>query len=151
MESYLVQWYSLKNYSFQWENFKFAKNHENIKFSTEMPYRLVPLPEKLCIFHCSIEKLQFSEKIAKMNRFSLKSIIFWSNRLPFTLFHWKNTDFIKFLCSNKSPEFNEILEIIRFSWKIYHFEALYTSFSVIIKVSKSNYFENHKIFNFQYI
>ena len=44
-----VHWYSLKNYSFQWENFKFAKNHENIKFSTEMPYRLVSLLEKLQI------------------------------------------------------------------------------------------------------
>ena len=39
------------------------ENSENIKFSTEMPYRLVPLPEKLCIFHCSIEKLQISKKI----------------------------------------------------------------------------------------
>ena len=33
---------------------------ENIKFSTEKPYRLVPLPEKLCIFHCSVEELWFS-------------------------------------------------------------------------------------------
>ena len=37
------------------------ENSENIKFSTEMPYRLVPLPEKLCIFHCSIEELVFKE------------------------------------------------------------------------------------------
>ena len=52
-----------------------------------MPYRLVPLPEKLCIFHCSIEKLQFSEKITKMNRFLLKSTkyqIFQWNALPFS-------------------------------------------------------------------
>ena len=40
---------------------------KNIKFSTEMPYRLVPLPEKLCIFHCSIEKLQISRKITNFN------------------------------------------------------------------------------------
>ena len=43
---------------------KLMKNTENIKFSIKMPYRLVPLPEKLCIFHCSIEKLQFLEKIS---------------------------------------------------------------------------------------
>ena len=49
------------------------KKVQNIKFSTEMPYRLVPLPEKLCIFHCSIEKLQLLKKITKMTRFSLKS------------------------------------------------------------------------------
>ena len=84
----------------------------------------------------------------KIIDFDGKYQIFQWNALSFSLIQWKNTDFIKFLCSNKSPEFNEILEIIRFSWKIYHFEALYTTFSVIIKVSKSNYFENHKIFNF---
>ena len=44
------------------ENFNLTKNHENIKFSTERPYRLVPLLEKLCIFHCSIEELQISSK-----------------------------------------------------------------------------------------
>ena len=43
---------------------KLMKNTENIKFSIKMPYHLVPLPEKLCIFHCSIEKLQFLEKIS---------------------------------------------------------------------------------------
>ena len=43
---------------------------ENIKFSTERPYRLVPLPEKLCIFHCSIEELQFSRKIMKTTDFN---------------------------------------------------------------------------------
>ena len=46
------------------------KNTENIKFSIKMPYRLVPLPEKLCIFHCSIEELQFSRKIMKTTDFN---------------------------------------------------------------------------------
>ena len=40
---------------------KIAKIMKNIKFSTERPYRLVPLLEKLCIFHCSIEELVFKE------------------------------------------------------------------------------------------
>ena len=39
---------------------KLMKNTEIIKFSIERPYRLVPLPEKLCIFHSFIAKLQFS-------------------------------------------------------------------------------------------
>ena len=43
---------------------------KNIKFSTEIPYRLAPLPEKLCIFHCSIEELQFSRKIMKITDFN---------------------------------------------------------------------------------
>ena len=42
---------------------KITKILKNIKFSTERPYRLVPLLEKLCIFHCSIEELQISSKI----------------------------------------------------------------------------------------
>ena len=49
---------------------KITKIVQNIKFSIKMPCRLVPLLEKLCIFHCSIENLQFSKKITKMNRFS---------------------------------------------------------------------------------
>ena len=36
---------------------------ENIKFYIERPYRLVPLLEKLRIFHCSIEELVFNEKL----------------------------------------------------------------------------------------
>ena len=43
---------------------------QNIKFSNDMPYRLVPLPEKLCIFHSSIEKLQLSRKIMKITDFN---------------------------------------------------------------------------------
>ena len=57
---------------------------ENIKFSSEMHSRLVSLLEKLQIF---IVKLQFSKKITKMNRFSLKSTkyqIFQWDALPFS-------------------------------------------------------------------
>ena len=57
---------------------------KNIKFSTEMPYRLVPLPEKLCIFHCSIEKLQFSRKIMKITDFN--EITDFSENLKCTIF-----------------------------------------------------------------
>ena len=63
---------------------KLMKNTENIKFSIEMPYRLVPLPEKLCIFHCSIEELQFSRKIMKIIDFDEKYQIFQWNALPST-------------------------------------------------------------------
>ena len=59
---------------------KLMKNTENIKFSIKMPYCLVPLPEKLCIFYCSIEELQFSRKIMKITHFNeigTKYQIFW--------------------------------------------------------------------------
>ena len=60
---------------------------KNIKFSSEMPYRLVPLLEKLCIFHCSIEELQFSRKIMKIIDFDEKYQIFQWNALPFSDIH----------------------------------------------------------------
>ena len=56
------------------ENFKFAKNHENIKFSTEMPYRLVSLPQKLPYQFHSLKNYSFSRKI------SLKIISFHSKK-----------------------------------------------------------------------
>ena len=55
---------------------KLMKNTDNIKFSIQMPYRLVPLPEKLCFLHCSIEELQFSRKIMKITDFGQKLQIF---------------------------------------------------------------------------
>ena len=58
---------------------KLIKNTENIKFSIKMPYRLVPLPEKLDIFHCSIEKLQISSKI--LNFSENEEIIKFSSRI----------------------------------------------------------------------
>ena len=60
---------------------------KNIKFSSEMPYRLVPLLEKLCIFHCSIEELQFSRKIMKIIDFDEIYQIFQWNALPFSDIH----------------------------------------------------------------
>ena len=66
---------------------KLMKNTEIIKFSIKMPYRLVPLPEKLCVFHCSIEELQFSRKIMKITGFGQKLQFCQTNRLPFSPFH----------------------------------------------------------------
>ena len=87
---------------------------QNIKFSTEITYRSVIFIAKLQ-FSCKILKTWFSKKITKITDFGQKLQFFSQTDSRSVHFNEKIQILSKFLCSNNSPEFNEILEIIRFS------------------------------------
>ena len=65
----------------------FMKYSENIKFSNEMPYRLVSLLEKLQILSKSINFSEIEEILHKITGFGQKLQFCQANRLPFSPFH----------------------------------------------------------------